>query len=342
MPQSVKKFVESCDICQRIKHSTQKPFGLLNPIPPPDNKFDTYTMDFIGPLPITKTGFDGILVIVDALTKAATLEPIKFTYSAEEIAKIFVRRIISRQGLPRKIISDRDPRFSGRFWKAIFKMLGTQIALSTAFHPQSDGQTERTNQTLETGLRAFINGSQDNWDDLLPMAEFAINSSVNISTGMTPFQLIHGKEPQLPIDLGLDSNTPAAVDFVKFMTQTIDKARDNISKAQTSQKTQADKHRRDHTFQIGDRVMLSTRNLNLKSTHSRKLAPKWIGPFTIKTRKQENSFELDLPDSYRIHRTFHVSLIKPYLDNDNREFPDRHQEPPTPIAINNQLEYEVE
>ena len=142
MPQSVKKFVESCDTCQRIKHSMQKPYGLLNPIPPPEDKFDTYTMDFIGLLPPTKNGFDGTLIIIDALTKAATFEPIKFTYSVEDIAKIFIRRIISCQGLPRKIISDQDPRFSGQFWKAIFKMLGTQIALSTVFHPQSNGQTE--------------------------------------------------------------------------------------------------------------------------------------------------------------------------------------------------------
>ncbi len=142
MPNSVKKFVNSCDTCQRIKHSTQKPYGLLNLIPPLEDKFNTYTMDFIGPLPPTRNGFNGILVIVDALTKAAMLEPIKFTYGAEEIAKVFVRRIISWQGLPHKIILDRDPRFSGYFWKAIFKMLGTQIALSMAFHPQSDGQTE--------------------------------------------------------------------------------------------------------------------------------------------------------------------------------------------------------
>ncbi len=173
------------------------------------------------------------------------------------------------------------------------------------------------------------------------MAEFAINSSVNVSTGMTPFRLIHGKEPCLPIDLDLESNTPAAADFVKLMTQMINKAWDNIVKAQTSQKTQADKYCRDHTFQIRDKVMLSTWNLNLRLTHSCKLIPKWIGPFTIKAHKQENSFKLDLPDTYHIHKIFHVSLIKPYLENDDQEFPNHHQEPPTPILVNDQLEYEA-
>jgi antitoxin component of RelBE/YafQ-DinJ toxin-antitoxin module len=299
-------------------------------------------MDFIGPLPITKHGYDGILVIVDALTKAAALEPIKFTHSAEDIAKIFIKRIISHHSLPRKIISDRDPRFSGRFWKAIFKMLGMQIALSTAFHPQSDGLTEWMNQSLETGLCTFINGSQDNWDDLLPMAEFAINSSVNISTGVTPFKMIYGKDARLPIDLNLDSNTPAAVNFIKFMEETINQAHDNIVKAQASQKTQADKHRRDHQFKIRDKVLLSSRNLNLPSMHSCKLAPRWIRPFTIKVQKHKDSFELNLPNSYRIYPTFHVNLLKPYQENDDIEFPDRHQDPPEPLIINNQQEYEVE
>jgi Integrase zinc binding domain len=159
MPQSMQKFVQTCDICQRIKSSTQKPFGMLNPIPPPTNKFDTYSLDFIGPLPETKNKLNGILAIVDMFTKGVILEPIKFSDTAKDIAATFLRRVISRYGLPRKIISDRDPRFSGQFWNEIHRLLGTKVALSTAYHPQSDGQTERTNRTLETILRGQINGS---------------------------------------------------------------------------------------------------------------------------------------------------------------------------------------
>jgi hypothetical protein len=221
MPASVQHFVESCDNCQRARSSTQKPFGLLNPIPPPMNKFDVYSLDFIGPLPRTEKGFDGILVIIDMFTKAATLEPIIFTYGTIEITKIFFKRIISHQGLPIKIISDRDPRFSGEFWKNLFQMTGTEVALSTAYHPQSDGQTERANRTLEEILRKQISATQDNWDKLLPMAEFAINDSVSESTRFSPFQLMYGMHPRKPIDMITESKAPAADDFLKEMLTTI-------------------------------------------------------------------------------------------------------------------------
>jgi len=152
MPSSIEKFIKSCDTCQRTKSSTQKPYGLLSPIPPPTNKFQTVTIDFIGPLRATQNGYDGIMTITDPFTKAVTLEPMNFTYGAMEIAEIFFKRIVSRQGLPLKIISDRDPRFTGEFWKNLFTLLGTEISLSTAYHPQSDGQSKRTNRTLEEVL----------------------------------------------------------------------------------------------------------------------------------------------------------------------------------------------
>ena len=221
MGKDVEAFIKSCEVCQRTKSSTQKPVGLLNPIPPPDNKFDTVSMDFIGPLPTTQNGYDGILVIVDTLTKAVTLEPIKFTFGAIQIAEIFFKRIISRQGLPIKIISDRDPRFSGEFWKTIFSLVGTEVALSTAYHPQSDGQTEWSNRTLEEILRGHVNGLQDDWDRFLPMAEFAINDSVSPTTGFSPFQLMYGMHPRKPIDMITGSKAPAAEEFVKEMTMVI-------------------------------------------------------------------------------------------------------------------------
>ena len=322
MSQIVQQFVNSCDTCQHTKSSTQKPFGMLNPIAPPSNKFDVYSLDFIGPLPVTEEGYDGILVIIDMFTKATTLEPIKFTYGTSEIAEVFFKRIISRQGLPIKIISDRDTCFTGEFWRSLFKMVGTEIALSTAFHPQSDGQTERTNRTLETILRNQVNATQDNWDKLLPMAEFAINDSVSVTTKFSPFQLMYGMNPRKPINMVNESKAPAAEEFIKEMISAITRARDNITKAQAAMKAQADKHCRDHTFQIGDKVMLSTKNLNLKSTHSRKLSPKWVGPFKIIEQSHKDSFQLDLEGKFNIHPVFHVNLLKPYKENDDTLFPD--------------------
>jgi transposase InsO family protein len=341
MSKDIERFVKTCDICQRIKSNTQKPFGTLNPIPPPTTKFDTYSLDFIGPLPRTKSGYDGILVIVDTFSKLVTLTPIEFQYGAKEVAQVVYDRIVSRFGAIKKIISDRDPRFTGAFWKRLFKLHGTKIALSTAYHPQSDGQTERTNRTLEQVIRSQINSNGDNWDTLLPMAEFAINTTVNVSTGFSPFHLTYGTDPKSPVDLDVkESTTPAAEEFVKQMNDNINKARDNILKAQQSQKTQADKHRRDHTFQIGDQVMLSTKNLHF-STSSRKLLPRWVGPFNIVKQIHKDTFELDLRGTFHIHPTFHVALLKPYQENDPTIFPNRTQDPPAPIIIDNEEEYHV-
>ena len=232
MAASVDRFIKSCNTCQRTKSSTQKPFGLLSPIPPPMNKFQTLTIDFIGPLRTTAKGYNGIMTITDPLTKGVTLEPMNFSYGAMEIAEIFFKRIISRQGLPLKIISDRDPRFTGEFWKTLFNLLGTEISLSTAYHPQSDGQSERTNRTLEEVLRGQVNATQDDWDRHLPWAEFAINDSVSPATGFSPFQLIYGMHPRKPLDPPPETKAPAAQEFITTMTTAITTARENILKAQ--------------------------------------------------------------------------------------------------------------
>ena len=183
---------------------------------------------------------------------------------------------------------------------------------------------------------------QDNWDKLLLMAEFAINDSVSLTTGFSPFQLMYGMHPRKPIDMIAESRTPAAADFIKEMMTTISRAQENILKAQTGMKAQADKHRRDHQIKIGDKVMLKTKNLKLKSMHSHKLAPKWIGPFTVIGSRHKDSFELDLEGKYRIHPVFHVNLLKPWIPNDQTQFPNRVQDPPSPVIVDDQEEFEVD
>jgi hypothetical protein len=222
LPQDVKQYVQSCDACQRNKPSNQKPFGLLNPIEPALDKFQHYSMDFIGPLPKSTNNNDGILVIVDMLTKAVSLEPIRMTFNAPAIAKIFYRRIFTRFGIPKKIVSDRDPRFTGAFWRRLLELTNTKLALSTAYHPQTDGQTERTNRTLEAILRANINYWQNNWDEFLPSAEYAINSAPNESTGFTPFELMYGKNPINPVDItNFDTKVPAAEEEIRLITNSV-------------------------------------------------------------------------------------------------------------------------
>jgi len=265
------------------------------------------------------------------------------THTAPLIAKIFYKRIFTRFGLPKKIISDRDPRFTGAFWRRLLELTNTKLSLSTAYHPQSDGQTERTNRTLEQYLRHNVNYWQDNWDDYLPTAEFVINSSPNESTGFTPFELMYGKNPQLAIDFtDKTSHVPSAEQTIKDISESIKIARNQIIKSQEQQKKYADQHRKDHQFKIGDLVLLNNRNLNPADRRSRKLAHKWEGPFPIISKFGNNSFKLQLPNKMNIHATFHTSLLKPYRENDSDLFPNRVQEPPPPMVIDNQPEYEVE
>ena len=174
------------------------------------------------------------------------------------------------------------------------------------------------------------------------MAEFAINDSISPTTGFSPFQLMYGMNPQKPIDMITGSKAPAAEEFVKEMTTAISRAQENIVKAQTSMKDQADKHRRDHPFQIGDKVMLNTKNLNLPSSHSCKLSPKWIGPFEVTECRHKDSFKLDLQGKLKIHPVFHANLLKPWICNDDIKFPNHVQDPPPAVIIDNQEEFEVD
>jgi len=155
MGKDVQKYVISCDSCQRNKSSNQQPAGLLQPLPTPTKRWEQVTMDFIVQLPTTHRGYDAIIVIVDRLSKRAHFCPTHTSVTAPEVAKIFFSTIFKNHGLPQTIISDRDVKFTSRFWKTLFEQVGTKLALSTAFHPQTDGQTERMNRTLEEMLRAY-------------------------------------------------------------------------------------------------------------------------------------------------------------------------------------------
>ena len=177
MIKDVKKYIQSCDICQRNKGSNVAPAGLLQLLDTPTTKWEQITMDFIVQLPPTKQGYDAIFVIVDRLIKRAHFIPIHTSATAPEIAKLFLNVIFKDHGLPRIIVSDRDAKFTSKFWQQLFKELGTTLSMSTSFHPQTDGQTERTNRTLEEMLRSYVNYKQDNWDEYLPLAEFAYNNS---------------------------------------------------------------------------------------------------------------------------------------------------------------------
>src|SRR5215208_1040389 len=198
MTTDVKKFVKSCEQCQRNKSGNQKPAGLLQPLKLPTKNWQQVSMDLIVTLPKTKAGFDAIVVFVDQLSKMVHFAPVKTTITAPELAKVFFDNVFKLHGMPRVIVSDRDPKFTSLFWKALFKCMGTKLAMSTAFHLETDGQTERSNKTLEQMLRNWVNYRQDNWDEHLAAAEFACNNAKQALTKISPFFANTGQNPNVP------------------------------------------------------------------------------------------------------------------------------------------------
>ena len=201
MFRSVKHYVESCHVCKVSKSRTTKENGLLQPLAIPERPWTHIAMDLVTHLPKTKSHHDAIAVFVDRFSKAAVFVPCKTTCSAPDLAQLFFKNVFSRFGLPSSIVSDRDTRFTSLFWTSLFSCLGTSLDMSTAHHQQTDGQSERTIQTLKQYLRMYTSNAQDNWDELLCHAEFAYNSSKSASTNLSPFQALYGYLPQVPASL---------------------------------------------------------------------------------------------------------------------------------------------
>jgi len=248
-------------------------------------------------------------------------------------------------------LSDRDPRFTAHFWRAFWSQLGTTLTMSTAYHPQTDGQTERANRTLEEMLRSRINFRQTDWDEHLAAAELAINNSVQSSTGFSPFYLNAGQEVRLPLDQALAGlrpvSNPEAVDRIRRLKADLDLARKNIEVAQKRQAKYADQHRREVKFAVGDQVLLSTEHLRMIGADKRtpKFSFRFLGPFKVKRVANANAYELDLPVQLRIHPVFNVSRLKSYRDG-AATFPSRprpeSRPPPEISSVDGVEQYEVE
>lgn len=201
MHQDVKDYVSSCHACQSNKARNAKLEGLAQPLPHPPRRWDQVSMDLITQLPRTKSGNDAIVVVVDKYSKMLHCFPTTTTVTAPQLAKLFFDEIVRHHGVPSSIISDRDPRFTSSFWQQLWKQLGTKLAMSTAYHPQTDGQTERANRTIEEMLRAYVNSKQNDWDQHLTAVEIAYNNSKQMSTGFSPFYLNYGQHPSTPLSV---------------------------------------------------------------------------------------------------------------------------------------------
>ena len=316
MSSTIRHFCRSCESCQKNKGTNALPLGLLQPLPIPEYPWQSISMDLVTDLPMC-CGLDSIFVVVDRLTKLLVLTPCKKTVTAPQLAQLFIDRVFSRFGMPTPIISDRDPRFTSNFWKSLMHLLGTELAMSTAYHPQTDGQTERANRTIEDMLRGFVGPRQDDWCKYLALVEFAYNNSVQASTVHTPFFLNHGRHPHTPLSSAVPkrSSNPAVSEWVEGLQHALRSAKSNISSSQQRQKAYADKKRRDHSFEIGDQVLLAARQNQLPPGLSSKLSAKFYGPFTFVGTAGSQAFKLDLPATVNIHPVFHVSQLKPYVSS---------------------------
>jgi hypothetical protein len=326
MHSEIKEYVRTCVDCQANKARNQLPMGLLKPLPVPEQRWHTVTMDFITGLPVTSAGYDCVAVVVDKLSKMAHYIPMTSTTTAPEYARLFVDHVVKHHGVPSVIISDRDARFTSNFWRALWSQLGTKLAMSTAFHPQTDGQTEIQNRTLESMLRPYINYHQSDWDEHLAMAEYGYNDSQQASTGFTPFFLNYGQHPNMPLTEALRpaarTNNPTAVEMITNLYDDLDRAKKNVLTAQQRQAQYVNKHRREVKFKVGDRVWLSTAHLRVEhGVH--KLLPKYIGPYAITEVINDNAYRLQLPDKYRqLNDSFNIDKLQPYQDG-SAAFPDR-------------------
>ncbi|KAK1678256.1 hypothetical protein QYE76_039104 [Lolium multiflorum] len=312
---AVTNFVQQCKTCQHAKHSTAHPQGLLQPLPIPDGAWKDITMDFIEGLPLSDRT-NVILVVVDRFTKVAHFLPLKHPYTAQDVARVFVDGIVKLHGMPRSITSDRDTIFTSHFWKTLFKTLGTKLNYTTAYHPQTDGQSERVNQCLEMFLRCMVQDEPTAWRRWLPLAEFWYNATTHTSIGCSPFKALYGHEPNMGAMPELDTVTePSVAGVIKDRAAQLELLKKHLTTAQLRMKTFADRNRTEKQFQVGDAVLLKLQPYAQATVINRpypKLAYKYFGPYKILDKVGQVSYRLELPEGTKVHNVFHVSQLKEF------------------------------
>ena len=256
MFQIVQDYVSSCDVCQRVKSETLAPAGLLQPLPIPCLVWDDITMDFIEGLP-TSNGKNTILVVVDHLSKSAHFFALAHPFTAKMVAEKFVEGVVKLYGMPKSIISDRDPVFMSQFWQEFFKLSGTQLKMSSSYHPQTDGQSEVVNRCVEQYLRCYAHHHPRKWSFFLPWAEFWYNTTYHASTGMTPFQALYGRLPPTIPNYLMGTTPVHAVDQnLTSRNAILRQLKTNLHAATNRMKQVVDSKRRNIEYQVGDMVFL--------------------------------------------------------------------------------------
>jgi hypothetical protein len=339
------EYVKTCDICQRMKVARHRPYGRLEPLPLPKGPWQDISMDFITGLPPSLhrgVACDSILVIVDRYSKMVILTPCVNTIDAPGLGQIVLEKVVAKYGAPRSIVSDRGSLFTSTWFGTMCAYLATRRLFSTAFHPQTDGQTERMNQTLEVYLRCYTNYEQSDWAKLLASAEYAMNSARNATTGKTPFSLVLQFDPETHLNIEGVASEDTPNDAARLRSEQVADSLLHASEAQDLAERQIekmvehyDKKRTEMFFNVGDKVLLSSKNIRMLRA-SKKLADQSLGPFTVLERIGKNAYRLDLPKKYgRLHHTFHISLLHAYRARPGVVTPE-------PVDIDDEEEWEVE
>ena len=321
-----------------MKNRTEEPAGKLKLSEVPQKMWTHLTVDFITKLPVV-AGKDAVLVVCNQLSKMTHFVATTEGTSAEGLARLFRDNIWKLHGLPKSVISDRGPQFAAELTKELNWMLGIKTKLSTAFHPQTDGQTERMNQELEQYLRFFIKHRQRDWLEWLAAAEFAINNKVHTATKILLFMANYGKELRMGGDIRKKGKVESATEFVQRMKKVQEEAEAALKKTQKEMKRYADRGRKEmEKWKKGDYVLLSTKDLVFKERPSKKLMERYVGPYAIEEVVSSNAVKLRLPSLMRIHLVVNVSQIVRYKE----QIKGQKKEEEKPVEVEGVEEWEVE
>ncbi|GKE62460.1 putative reverse transcriptase domain-containing protein, partial [Tanacetum coccineum] len=344
MKGNIATYVSKCLTCAKVKTEHQRPSGLLVQPDIPQWKWDNITMDFVMKLTKSSQGYDTIWVIVDRLTKSAIFVPMRETDPMDKLARMYLKEVVTRHGIPLSIICDPDPRFASHFWRSLQNDLGTSLDKSTAYHPQTDGQSERTIQTLEDMLRACAIDFGKGWVNHLPLVEFSYNNSYHASIKAAPFEALYSRKCRSPVcwaEVGQVQLT--GPELVQETTEKIIQIKQRMQVARDRQKTYADLKRKPMEFQVGDKVMLKVSPWKgvVRFGKRGKLNPRYVGPFKVLEKVRSVAYKLELPEELsRVHNTFHVSNLKKcYADEplavplDGLHFDDKLQFVEEPVEI---------